>query len=227
MSKNQYKRTKKPSFSLKRIKSGDCVIGVDEAGRGAWAGPVVAACVIWSGKNPIKWILRDSKKMTEKDREKTYEEIISLAAQGKILYWVGIIENTVIDEVWIREANRRAMEGALRMINTEKIKENKGGIFLLIDGRDNYVFDAPGLPEPEYIVRGDSRVKQIMAASVLAKVTRDRIMIEYEKTFPGYGFDKHKWYGTGVHQEALKNLWVSQIHRKSYAPIKNLLSQRL
>ena len=68
------------------------------------------------------------------------------------------------------------------MINTEKIKENKGGIFLLIDGRDNYVFDAPGLPEPEYIVRGDSKVKQIMAASVLAKVTRDRIMIEYEKT---------------------------------------------
>lgn len=78
MPKNQYKSVKKPSFWLKDIKSTDVVIGIDEAGRGAWAGPVVAACVLWSGKNPIKSILRDSKKMTEKEREKTYDEIISL-----------------------------------------------------------------------------------------------------------------------------------------------------
>lgn len=80
---------------------------------------------------------------------------------------------------------------------------NNSGTTLLIDGRDNYSFDIPGLPEPEYIVRGDSKIKQIMAASILAKVTRDMIMIDYENTFPGYGFAKHKGYGTAIHQQAL------------------------
>lgn len=79
---------------------------------------------------------------------------------------------------------------------------NNSGTTLLIDGRDNYSFDIRGLPEPEYIVRGDSKIKQIMAASILAKVTRDMIMIDYENTFPGYGFAKHKGYGTAIHQQA-------------------------
>ncbi len=88
-------------------------MGVDEAGRGAWAGPVVAACVAWSGRNPLKNILRDSKKMTPREREKTYTEIITASKSKKLTYGIGIIDNTIIDIVGIREANRRAMEEAL------------------------------------------------------------------------------------------------------------------
>ena len=107
------------------------------------------------------------------------------------------------------------MEEALKMIQS--------GNRLLIDGRDNYFFDISGLPHPEYIVRGDDIVPQIMAASIVAKVTRDRIMREYENTLPGYGFAQHKGYGTEVHQKALKKLGVSEIHRKSYKPIKEFM----
>lgn len=212
MPKNQHKSLKKPVFSLKKIKWDDFVIGVDEAGRGSWAGPVVAACVCWSGKNPITWILKDSKQMTEKDRNKTHDEIVRLSQKNKLSYGIGIIDSSIIDSVWIREANRRAMEAALLALENE-------AKYLLIDGRDNYSFDID-LPEPEYIVRGDSKVKQIMAASILAKVTRDHIMTQYEEKFPWYGFQKHKWYGTEMHQKALKKLGVSEIHRKSYRPIK-------
>ncbi len=212
MSKNQYKSTKKPPFSLKNIKKWESIIGVDEAGRWSWAGPVVAACVVWSGKNPIVWILQDSKKMTEKNREETYQEILRLAQEDKLSYGIGIIDNTIIDTVGIREANRRAMEEALLAV-----KNNWE--HLLIDGRDNYRFDITDLPEPNYIVRGDSKVKQIMAASILAKVTRDHIMIQYENIFPWYGFKRHKGYGTEIHQIALKELGISAIHRKTYSPI--------
>lgn len=220
MPKNQYKSVKKPSFWLKDIKSTDVVIGVDEAGRGAWAGPVVAACVVWKGKTPIKWILRDSKKMTVKDREKTHEEILSMADSRKLLYGIGIISNDIIDSVGIREANRLAMEQALQQIQKTFKNSQNEWFFLLVDGRDNYSFDIPNLPAPKYIVRGDSRIKQIMAASILAKVTRDRLLIEYEYIFPGYGFLQHKGYGTELHQKALKKLGVIEIHRKSYKPIK-------
>lgn len=189
------------------------IIWVDEAGRGAWAGPVVAACVAWKGGNPIKKLLRDSKQMNSKTREVTYEEILELGKKWKLSYGIGIISNAVIDSVGIREANRLAMREALQKMN------NDG--FLLIDGRDNYAFDIPGLPAPEYIVRGDSIVPQIMAASILAKVTRDRIMVDYGNTFPGYGFATHKGYGTAIHDQALKRLGACEIHRTSYKPIKN------
>lgn len=95
------------------------------------------------------------------------------------------------------------------------------GEFLLVDGRDNYAFDIPELPAPEYIVRGDSLIPQIMAASILAKVIRDRLMVECDVLFPGYGFARHKGYGTAIHQQALQELGVCKIHRKSYQPIKN------
>lgn len=211
---------KKPPFSLKTIQITDIVIGVDEAGRGSWAGPVVAACVLWSGKNPVKNTLQDSKKMTEKDRAVTYDEIVMLAEQWQLAYWVGIISHEIIDIVGIREANRLAMQEALTQIQSTKYKVQNGWFLLKIDGRDNYSFDISWLPEPEYIVRGDSKIKQIMAASILAKVTRDKIMREYASDFPGYGFENHKWYGTYFHQEAIKQKWTTNIHRKSYKPIK-------
>lgn len=205
---------KKTTFFLKKIKKDDSVIWVDEAGRGAWAGPVVAACVAWRWANPIKNILRDSKKMTQKEREKTYDEILDLAHREKLCYWIGIIDGTTIDTVGIREANRLAMSTALSQLQSHPQER------LLVDGRDNYVFDIPDLPPPEYIIWGDSLVPQIMAASVIAKVTRDRIMTEYEEKIVGYGFARHKGYGTEIHQKALKKLWVCEIHRTSYAPIK-------
>jgi ribonuclease HII len=183
MPKNQYKNIKKHSFSLKSIKKDTIVIGVDEAGRGSWAGPVVAACVSWSGRNPIKNLLRDSKKMNEKNREITYEEIIELSKKWKLSYGVGIISQTIIDSVGIREANRQAMQKALLQVQNAKCKIQNEEM-LLIDGRDNYVFDIPNLLQPEYIIRGDDIVPQIMAASIVAKVTRDRLMTEYETIFP-------------------------------------------
>ena len=109
-----------------------------------------------------------------------------------MIYSVGIIENTVIDTVGIREANRRAMSEALTQMKNSKFKIQNEGSLLKIDGKDNYTFDIPNVPKPEYIVRGDSKIKQIMAASIVAKVTRDRIMIEYDAVFSGYGFAQHK-----------------------------------
>ena len=122
--------------------------------------------------------------MTARDRKNTYEEILLLAEKGMLIYGVGIIENTIIDTVGIREANRRAMQRALLEVQNTKDKIQNGRFLLKIDGRDNYVFDIPDLPKPEYIVRGDDKIQQIMAASIVAKVTRDRLMIDFEHTFP-------------------------------------------
>jgi ribonuclease HII len=220
--KQIYKKTSQLSKHSKSSKlHKPCIIGVDEAGRGAWAGPVVAACVLWSGRNPFKGLLNDSKKMNAKSRQVAYEEILQLEKIGRLTYGVGIMSNAVIDRVGIREANRLAMSEALAQVQNAKGKIQNGGISLKIDGRDNYAFDIPVLPEPEYIVRGDSKIKQIMAASILAKVTRDRIMADYENTFPGYGFERHRGYGTAIHQQALWELGICEIHRKSYQPIKN------
>lgn len=159
--------------------------------------------------------------MSPNDRETTYAEILQMEKVGKLQFGIGVISHDIIDQVGIREANRLAMRGALRKMTHDQWIMNNSGTTLLIDGRDNYAFDIPGLPEPEYIVRGDSKIKQIMAASILAKVTRDMIMIDYENTFPGYGFAKHKGYGTAIHQQALWELGICEIHRKSYQPIKN------
>lgn len=128
----------------------------------------------------------------------------------------------MIDLVGIREANRLAMQEALQKIQNTEYKIHNEGIRLMIDGRDNYQFNIPDLPKPEYIVRGDSKIKQIMAASILAKVTRDNLMRDFEQQFPGYGFTKHKGYGTQLHQQSLQKLGACEIHRRSYTPIKIL-----
>lgn len=158
--------------------------------------------------------------MTPKDREKTYQEILHGADSWKLVYGIGIISNDIIDSVGIREANRLAMQEALYKIQSVKINHDA---LILIDGRDNYLFDVPDLPRPKYIVRGDSLVPQIMAASVMAKVTRDRLLIEYEDVYPGYGFLQHKGYGTQIHQKALKKLGVSELHRRTYRPIAEII----
>lgn len=199
------------------------ILWVDEAGRWAWAWPVVAACVFWNWRCPIRSTLWDSKKISPTEREKTYQEIVKLATQWKLFYGVWIISNTVIDSAGIREANRLAMLQSLQKIQNTEYKIQNDGIRLMIDGRDNYQFDLSDLPEPEYIVRGDSKIKQIMAASIVAKVTRDNLMRDFEEQFPEYGFAQHKGYGTQLHQKTLQDFGVSEIHRRSYKPI--LISQ--
>ncbi len=181
------------------------IAGVDEAGRGAWAGPVVASAVIFLTKNIPK--VADSKILSAKDRERLFGEIMEMSCVG-----VGIVSHEVIDSKGIRKATHMAMQNAVDGLSQIPGK-------LLIDGRDNFQFLLPH----EYFVRGDTYINEISAASIIAKVTRDRLMIEYGDKFENYGFAQHKGYGTKVHQTALKMYGPCGIHRRSYRPIGNLL----
>lgn len=182
------------------------IIGVDEAGRGPLAGPVVAGAVALKStyfKNRID----DSKKLTALQREKAYPEIIE-----KSVFGVGIVDETVIDALNILEATRIAMEQAIQsLINKLKIKAKKQ-IHIIVDGnvkiKSNYPYTN--------ITKGDCKSKSIACGSILAKVTRDRIMLKYDSIFPGYGFIKHKGYPTKMHKQAIKKLGVSLIHRKTF-----------
>lgn len=183
----------------------DCrVAGMDEAGRGPLAGPVVCACCIM----PLDFMIdgiNDSKKLSEKKRESLYEEIVSKAE----CYGVGIIERDVIDEINILQATKLGMKRAF-----ENMKSSPD--ILLIDA---VKLDLP--VKMRSIVKGDAKSYNIAAASVIAKVTRDRIMRDYDKMYPEYGFMKNKGYGTKAHIEALRKVGKSPIHRISF--IKNLV----
>ena len=174
--------------------------GIDEAGRGPLAGPVCAAAVIL----PEGWIpdgLDDSKKLSPKKREALYDEIIAHA-----LSWgVGWASHTEIDEVNILQSTFLAMRRALDGLNVQPE-------FALVDGNRD-----PGLGIPTRCeVKGDGRYACIAAASILAKVSRDRLMDELDGMYPGYGFKKHKGYGTKAHYEALEKLGASEIHRLTF-----------
>lgn len=185
--------------------------GLDEAGRGPLAGPVVAACVIVD-KNTLQKItatpelrkINDSKKLTEKKRTELYEIIIK-----EFSYGVGLSDNQTVDNINVLQATFLAMKKALSNIKTKPD-------FLLIDG---------SLPIPNTsfkqrpIINGDALVFSIAAASIIAKVTRDNIMMEMHKKYPQYCFDQHKGYGTKLHMDRLKEFGCSPIHRKSFAPV--------
>lgn len=140
--------------------------------------------------------------------------------KGECFGGVGVIGPDIIDRVGIREANRLAMQEAMRQVIAQM-----GGDFISIkiDGRDNYRFENMDPNNIAYIVRGDSFVPEIQAASILAKVSRDRLMVELSEACPDYGFEKHKGYGTRLHEELLGVHGPSDMHRKSYAPIKKLI----
>lgn len=175
--------------------------GIDEAGRGPLAGPVVAACVILPKGCVIEGV-NDSKKLSEKKREALYEEITKKA----VAWGVGIMDNNVIDEINILEATRKAMTHAV-----EELEVKPDYIFVDAEKR----VDTKGIPYLP-IVKGDALSISIAAASIIAKVTRDRMMKEYDKLFPCYGFEKHKGYGTKAHTDAIKENGLSIIHRKSF-----------
>jgi ribonuclease HII len=180
------------------------IAGIDEVGRGPLAGPVVAAAVILPRDLSLPG-LNDSKKLSEKQRETLYEEIASRA----VSIGTGIISPQEIDQLNIYQASKKAMIAAL---NSLSIKPDH----LLIDAMEL------GSPYPELpLIKGDSRSISIAAASIFAKVTRDRIMAEYGKRYSGYGLEKNMGYGTQEHLAGLKLLGPSPIHRKSFAPVKD------
>ena len=176
------------------------ICGIDEAGRGPLAGPVcAAACVLPAGL--VIEGLNDSKKLSEKRREALYDQITEHA-----LAWaVCLVDEKVIDEINILQATYCAMRGAV-----EKLPLRPD--LCLVDGNRD-----PGLGLPtRTVVKGDATCASVAAASILAKVTRDRLMLEYDKTYPGYGFAVHKGYGTKVHYAAVAELGLCPIHRRSF-----------
>lgn len=174
--------------------------GIDEAGRGPLAGPVVAAACILDPDKPI-YGLDDSKKLSPKKRDQLYDEIIAKAK----CFCVIRVEPKEIDEVNILNATKNAMRACVKGL---AIKPD----VLLIDAVN---LDGTGIPVKP-IIKGDAKSNSIAAASILAKVSRDRIMEEYDKEYPGYGFAQHKGYGTAAHYAAIHELGISPIHRMSF-----------
>jgi ribonuclease HII len=188
---------------------GHLLAGVDEVGRGPLAWDVVTAAVILDPENPVEG-LNDSKKLTEKRREQLFEEI-----QLKALSWcIARASVAEIDQINILQASLLAMKRAVDGLTI--IPE-----YVLVDGNKLPKWDYAS----EAVVKGDSRVAAISAASILAKVTRDREMCALDVEYPGYGFAGHKGYPTKVHLEALDRLGVSPVHRVSYAPVKLRMAQ--
>ena len=183
---------------------GQLIAGVDEVGRGPLCGAVVAAAVILDPDKPIEG-LTDSKKLTEKKRDLLFEEI-----KKKALAWaLGRAEVAEIDELNILHASMLAMERAVKALSPAPD-------YALVDGNR-----CPNLPCPcEPVVKGDLTEPAISAASIIAKVTRDREMEGLDEKYPGYGIAKHKGYPTKVHMDALEKLGPTDIHRKSFGPVK-------
>ena len=183
------------------------ICGIDEAGRGPLAGPVVVASCIMPQNSMIEGV-NDSKKISEKKRERVFEEVIKEA----LSYGVGIIDESTIDDINILEATKVGLTNSIKEL---KIRPN----IILVDALKN--IDTLGIPYRS-IIKGDATCYNIAAASIIAKVTRDRIMLEYDKVYPEYGFAKHKGYGTAEHIAAIKKYGLCPIHRRSF--VKNFIN---
>ena len=193
-------RTEAMSVFEKEYSDHQAICGIDEVGRGPFAGPVVAGAVILPKDHPILY-LNDSKKLSEKKREELYEVILKEA----VATGIGMASPARIDEINILQATYEAMRMAISNLSVQP---------------DLLLNDAVTIPEIEImqipIIKGDAKSVSIAAASILAKVTRDRLMVEYEKGFPGYDFASNKGYGTKAHIEGLKKLGPTPIHRMSF-----------
>ncbi|OGM89170.1 ribonuclease HII [Candidatus Wolfebacteria bacterium RBG_13_41_7] len=195
----------------KAIAQGHRIIGaIDEAGRGPLAGPVVAACVICPAE--FDWederleLIKDSKQLAAKERERLFKIIYGIFPE----IGIGICDNRIIDRMNIFAATFLAMKMAIGRI------KNKPD-FILLDGK----FIIPNLSiEQKAVVAGDKSVVSIAAASIIAKVTRDRIMFDWHERYPHYGFDRHKGYGTKFHFQQLSRLGPCPIHRQSFSPVR-------
>jgi len=193
------------------------VAGLDEAGRGPLAGPVTAAAVIFnyqfsiSNKFTIQQLskIKDSKKLTEKQREEIYKFLVNCP---EVSWGVGIVSEKMIDKINILQASKLAMKKAVLQLKSKPD-------FLLLDG--NFKIDLQIKQTP--IVKGDAKVFSIAAASIIAKVTRDRLMQKYHKKYPHFGFDKHKGYPTALHVTNLQKFGPCKIHRKTFFPVTNYI----
>ena len=185
------------------INTNNIIAGVDEAGRGPLAGPVVAAAVILPKNHSIEGLI-DSKKLTAKKREKLYKEITNICDYG-----IGIVSHRTIDKINVLQATFKAMRVAILNLKQKP---------------DNTLIDGYGLPDQvirnEGVIGGDNLIECISAASIIAKVTRDELMLKIDDIFPEYGFAKHKGYGTKAHMENLNIYKACPIHRKTFSPVK-------
>ena len=192
------------------------IAGIDEAGRGPLAGPVVVACVVMPKDSMIEGV-NDSKKVSEKKREKLYEEIIKEA----IGYGVGIISQEEIDRINILNATKEGLTTAIKELEKdlqEKQREFDKPEIILVDALTK--IDTDHIPYRS-IIKGDDKSYSIAAASIIAKVTRDRIMRQWDEVYPMYGFEKHKGYGTAAHINAIKEYGLCPLHRRSF--VKNIV----
>lgn len=238
-------------------------IGIDEAGRGPWAGPLSVAGIATFDKKIFDKIsdLNDSKKISAKKRQKIFEELKNLEKSGKIWIYQVFKSASEIDELWIRECNKQAMKWIISVFVGITISQK---IFynVLIDGSDNFDFGFPDFENIfaikkskksqkifqenkntencqknnsemwilckknfiKFIIGWDASESIISAASIIAKVMRDDYMERVSQDFPEYNFDKNKWYGTKAHHEAILNYGIKNEHRKTYEPIKTLIS---
>lgn len=192
------------------------IAGIDEAGRGPLAGPVVVACVVMPRESMIEGV-NDSKKVSEKKRERLYDEIINEA----IGYGVGIINQQEIDRINILNATKEGLTLAIKEM--EKNLKEKNSDFekpeiILVDALTK--IDTDHIPYRS-IIKGDSKSYSIAAASIIAKVTRDRIMRQWDEVYPMYGFARHKGYGTAAHIAAIKEHGLCPLHRRSF--VKNII----
>jgi ribonuclease HII len=197
-----------------KAKGYELIAGIDEAGRGALAGPVVAGAVILPRSSYPSWfkLVRDSKEISPKKREFFFH----LIQEEALAVGIGVVPPRVIDAINILKATQMAMEQAV-----EKLPKQPH--FLLIDW-----LVLPRCPiSQKGITRGDKLCLSIACASIVAKVTRDHIMEELDKIYPGYGFAKHKGYGTQQHISSLQQLGPSPVHRLSFAPVRNVSHQRI
>ncbi|MGZ6005497.1 MAG: ribonuclease HII [Candidatus Saccharimonadales bacterium] len=181
-------------------------VGIDEVGRGCWAGPVVAGAVIL--KEPIEG-LKDSKLLSKKQREALSDVII----QNSLAYGIGWVEPAELDEIGLTAAVGLAMQRALEQIEVAYDE-------IIVDGNYNYFKHNP---RARAVIKADATVPAVSAASIIAKVARDNYMAEMAERYHGYGFEQHVGYGTALHLERLKLYGVSDLHRKSFKPIRSLL----
>lgn len=188
------------------------IAGIDEAGRGPLAGPVAAACVIFKSEGPFVKGADDSKKLSEKRRESLFEEI----KEKSFAYGISLVDNHRIDEINILQATYEAMRNALE--EAIKMADDKMPGILLVDHVHIPQVEIPQIS----ITHGDAQSVSIASASILAKVSRDKLMKQFDEEFPQYGFAKHKGYGTKAHYEAIAQYGPSEIHRMTF--LKKLYS---
>lgn len=193
----------KPDYEYKIFKRGfKRVVGIDEVGRGAWAGPLVLAAYIFSPKENILEGVNDSKKISKKKREKLSEDLKNRSLIIKV-------DSEKVDKMGVGIATEWAISELIKKLNSSST-------YFLIDGR----FPSINFERTEMIIDGDAKFYSIACASIAAKVYRDNLMSNLSVKFPGYGFEKHVGYGTKAHLESIRNLGVTSIHRKSYKPIQ-------